>query len=86
MADQLSPDEKLHLITRNLQVGHKQAHSQKGAEPNPCATFGASTDITEPKSSHIDSFAVIPHIYGLTLNSYCLKGQQCSETVTFAAI
>lgn len=22
MADQLSPDEKFHLITRNLQVGH----------------------------------------------------------------
>lgn len=27
MADQLSPDEKLHLITRNLQVGHTNKHT-----------------------------------------------------------
>lgn len=32
MADQLSPDEKFQLITRNLQVGHKhtQFHTVTG--------------------------------------------------------
>lgn len=33
MADQLSPDEKLHLITRNLQVSQTHRHS---SSPDRC--------------------------------------------------